>query len=580
MSYPMMIPRSYATLVALLAAALLASTGAAAPRKGVSLDDLVPSRKPAARPRPVTKKLAPRPAPRSGVKALPPRPRPLSQRAQVILTVSRAAPGQFRTLAEALKKAPAGARIQVSPGTYAESLTLERPVELVSARPVEPVVLESAGLSCVTMRTSQALLRGFTLRQSGEKPATYTVAIPQGQLRLEACDLSGGAAGCIQVTGPQAISLLKGCTLRGGDEQGLLVENHARVTLEDCTVSNAGLGLRVRGESEATLRNCRINENQSGGIQFTERSRGVVESCDLRANSGSGVEILEGATPLLKLTRIHRGVQGVTIAGKSEPILDTCEVLSNSLSGISVSGESRPVLRQTRIYDQRGSGLVYTGRSAGTVTYCDVRGSTDGPCVSVGGGSTPTLVRCTIREARKRGIQIDSSASPTLDNCEIHHNGEFNAHISNESKAVLRNCRLYNAGGASVVIELGAQPTLDNCHISASTEGVYVWGQAAPRLTRCRIFDNKKEGLKFEINGLGTYEDCEITGNGTAGAWMIRDANPTFRRCRIVDGRGHGIFVGGGGRGVFEECLIARNARGNISSTEKGSPVLQASRVE
>jgi hypothetical protein len=160
----------------------------------------------------------------------------------------------YRTIGAALARAPAGARVVVSPGTYRESVVLERPVELVAARPDDPVILESTGAPCLTMRASEARVRGITLRPAEENPTAYAVIIPQGRLRLEACEIAAGEEGCVRVSGAAASPALKECRLRGGDEQALLIEERAHVLLEGCTLSEAELGLRVGGQSEVTLR--------------------------------------------------------------------------------------------------------------------------------------------------------------------------------------------------------------------------------------------------------------------------------------------------------------------------------------
>jgi F-box protein 11 len=571
----------------------LLTAGEAAPKKGVSLDDLKPRKAPVAAPRPpVAKKPAPRPGPRKppvparAVRSQPVKPAPAVTRQPaaakpVTLLVSQSGGGQFKTLGEALRLAPAGARILVRGGVYRESLVLERSVEVMPSEPGDQVVLESPAGPCLTLQAGQALVRGLSLRvKDGVDGVDYTVVITQGKAVLEGCEIGAGDTGCVRIAGAQAAPVLRRCAIRKGSEQGVLLEGRAHATFEDCPLSGGGLGMLVSEGSEATLRNCQLFENENGGIQFTGQSRGTLQGCELRANGGTAVEILEGSSPILRKTRVHHGAQGIGVAGKSQPLIEDCDVFSNSLTGVWVSGGSQPILRQSRIYDQKRSGLSFVAQAGGTVMDTEVRGSIDAPCVTVRDGSTPRFQHCTIRAARKRGLEIDSAAAPVLEDCEIRDNGDFNVHVSRDGKPVLRNCKIHHAGGASVVIETGARASLYGCSIYGSTEGVYVWGKAEPTLTQCRIYDNHKEGLKFEVDGLGTFEDCDIYDNGEAGVWMVNEANPIFRRCRIVDGRSVGVYVGPRGRGTFEQCQIARNRVANVNSVEAGRPVLRACQVE
>src|SRR3712207_8581507 len=82
--------------------------------------------------------------------------------------------------------------------------------------------------------------------------------------------------------------------------------------------------------------------------------------------------------------------------------------------------------------------------------------------------------------------------------------------------------------------ETGAQPSLQGCSMYESTEGVYIWGRAAPSLVGCRIYDNRKEGLKFEVDGLGTFEECDIYDNGRSEEHTSELQSRQYLVCRLL----------------------------------------------
>lgn len=103
----------------------------------------------------------------------------------LVVTQDAREPGEFKSIAEAIKQARSGAKITIYPGTYAENVILDRPVTLKrelgeSGR----VVIESTEGSCILMKTDRAELKGLTLRNlGGTKGGEYFgVEVQQGEL--------------------------------------------------------------------------------------------------------------------------------------------------------------------------------------------------------------------------------------------------------------------------------------------------------------------------------------------------------------------------------------------------------------
>lgn len=57
--------------------------------------------------------------------------------------VSPGSGGRFRTIGQALRKVRPGGRIRVRPGTYQESLVIDKPVDIVGEGPRQNIVIES-----------------------------------------------------------------------------------------------------------------------------------------------------------------------------------------------------------------------------------------------------------------------------------------------------------------------------------------------------------------------------------------------------------------------------------------------------
>jgi F-box protein 11 len=80
------------------------------------------------------------------------------------LIVAKQGRASYRSIAEAVKRAPRGARILVRPGVYQEAVSIERPVEIVGDGEAADIVIDGADGSCITLAGERALVRNLTLR--------------------------------------------------------------------------------------------------------------------------------------------------------------------------------------------------------------------------------------------------------------------------------------------------------------------------------------------------------------------------------------------------------------------------------
>lgn len=172
------------------------------------------------------------------------------------LIVSGDGKGDHKTINEAIQKIKPGKKIFVRPGTYQESLTLDKPVEIIGNGLVTDIIIESTDSNCITMNTDLATIKGLTLKcTAGTKNQYYAVDITQGQLTLEDCYITSNSLSCINVKGSSANPIIKGC---------------------------------------------RIYESQEAGILFLNNAQGTVENCEILGNSLSAVEISQGSNPTIR----------------------------------------------------------------------------------------------------------------------------------------------------------------------------------------------------------------------------------------------------------------------------------------
>jgi F-box protein 11 len=280
------------------------------------------------------------------------------------LVVSADGCGQYREIGEALREAPEGARIRVLPGVYRETLTIDKPVEVIGDGPADQIVVESDGAECLTSSASAAVVRGLTLRCTN----ALAVFIERGDLLLEDCDISSDSATASLAVQGKADPVVRYCRIRNESQCGVTVSQGGRGIFEACEISgNAHAALEVREGGDPVVRQCRI----AGGVSVVDNGRGTFEDCDV---SGG---VRSESHPVVRRCDIHDGAgAGVFVGEQGGGTFEDCKIFDNGVCGVEVMDGSYPVVRRCKIYNG-SSGATAGGR--GIFEDCEIFGDPPGP---------------------------------------------------------------------------------------------------------------------------------------------------------------------------------------------------------
>ena len=299
------------------------------------------------------------------------------------IVVDRNGQGDYDSVREALRHAPANARILVYPGVYRGLLILDRPVNLQAAGPREQTTLESFDESCLSMQTSSATVCGFTLSSRIDSRAHpfSTVDISQGELLLEQCDISSESLSCITIHGQDANPTIRNCIIRDGHSDGIAITEHARGLIEDCEiVRNALAGVTIALDADPILRRCKIYDGQLSGVYIYQRGRGKIEDCDIYHNTLPGIAITQDGNPLVQQCKIHDGKQhGIFITEYGRGSIEHCQIFANAFSGVAIAKEGNPNVQHCQIYNNGRSGISARDRGHGVIEHCDIKYNHQGP---------------------------------------------------------------------------------------------------------------------------------------------------------------------------------------------------------
>ena len=217
-------------------------------------------------------------------------------------TVDPMGRANFTTIGSAISAANAGDRIMVRPGLYQEELIISKPLEIIGDGNRDDIVVQSSMESTLHFHTTMGRVSNLTLRQTGAANK-FCVAIGQGRLLLEDCDISSQSLSCVGIYGG-ADPRLKRNRIHDGKISGVYVHDNSDGTLEDNDiVSNAMAGIHIQGTANATVRGNRISGNGYAAVQVHGGGGGTIEDNDLRGNGRGAWDFTEDCKDLVKRAR-------------------------------------------------------------------------------------------------------------------------------------------------------------------------------------------------------------------------------------------------------------------------------------
>ncbi len=272
--------------------------------------------------------------------------------------VDQAGGGDALTIADALARAPDDAVITIGPGTYRESLRIERPANLVAGEGASPVVAPQSGpCALVTSRSGSIVGLGWQPDPAGEGAC---LVLAGGAVTLEGNRIAGEGVGLAIRDGADPV--VRGNRLEG---VGLLVTAGGRGTITgNSIVDAAGASLVVRGGADPSLGDNVIEGG--GGVVFAEGAAGSLVGNRLLATDATAIRVTSGAHPRVIGNTIEGAKEaGIFVYDGGGGRFEDNTMAASGLSGMVIAGTGRPELVANRIRDNAEHGiLVLEGGSA------------------------------------------------------------------------------------------------------------------------------------------------------------------------------------------------------------------------
>jgi hypothetical protein len=334
--------------------------------------------------------------------------------------------GDFLTLTEAVRRAPANSRLLVRPGIYNEGLVIDKSLEIVGDGALEEIILRATTSSCLVMRTDAAIIRNLTLRGQARAGGAnddgfFAVDITHGRPLFEACDISSDSLACVAIHNPTAAPL---------------------------------------------IRSCRIHHGVDSGVFAYDGAQGVVESCDIFENANIGIAITSGARTGVRDCHIHDGGDaGIVVWNRATTTVEGCDIYANRRANVGISDASVATLRRCRIHDGDNTGVFTHRDGRATIEECNIYSHVEAE-VAVTGGGDVRLLKCQIHDGQSHGVFVHDAGRALLESCDVFRNIASGLHVDANGVAVARACRINDNGHVAVSCEAGGAVEVENCDLT------------------------------------------------------------------------------------------------------------------
>jgi hypothetical protein len=349
-----------------------------------------------------------------------------SSSARTSFVVSLDGSGDFPTLTDALRRAPAGSRLIVRPGIYNEGLLIDKPLEIVGDGALEEIILRATTSSCLVMRTDAATIRNLTLRGQARSGGVndngfFAVDIPHGRLLLDSCDISSDSLACVAIHNPTAAPVIRSCRIHHGVDSGIFAFDGAQGVIEACDIfENANVAVAITGGASTGVTNCHIHHGNDAGIVVWNRAANTIEGCDIYANRRANVGISDAGVTTLRHCRIHDGENtGVFTHRDGQAIIEACNIYRHAE-----------------------------------------------PEVAAQGGGDVRLNNCQIHDGQSHGVFVDDAGRAILEACDVFLNRASGVHVAANGVAVVRACRVNDNGHVGVSCEAGGEVEVEGCDLT------------------------------------------------------------------------------------------------------------------
>jgi nitrous oxidase accessory protein NosD len=531
--------------------------------------------------------------------------------------------GSHRSIGAAIRAAPGGGLVTISPGVYPESIVVDRDVTIMAdAQGGGAVEIASPDGPGLLVRAGTATVRGLAIR--GSAPHAAAVAVSGGALALQDCDVSGGRltvdgwaaaalTGCrihdsggpaAQASGDSRIRL-SGCVIEDIEGAGLALDQSATAELIGSTIKRVtGLGVHLAEAVAARIADCEIAETGGAGAVIEGSAALILRASRLRDLAGDGIRVegssarkaappatadeadqadeadesdprASGGVELVGSTIVRVAGNGLFTAAAAHVVARRCQVREPAKAGTLSLGDSRLTLLSCEVAHSGSSGLVAQGSAQLTAADCTVtQAGANGVFISE--EAAARLLRCGVRESAYTAVHLGGAVTVDMLNCEVSGTPEHGVRVTGRSLLRSTGGTIGPAQMTALQIEGAADATLRQVAITDATVGIRIQDTPHhPLIEECTVSRTAQSGLEAGPASRPTVRDCTFRQNGAAGLFLDTDSRPSIEGCEVSDAGGSGVVVWTASAAVIRSTVVSQCRKNGIYVAPDATPRLE-----
>ena len=296
---------------------------------------------------------------------------------------------------------------------------------------------------------------------------------------------------------------------------------------------------------------------------------------------------LEGSAVRMRDCRVRNsGSVGVQCDGGDTSVVEDCEVTGCHSLGLRAMGEgSTPTFRGNHVHHNGRTGITFAKGAAGVAENNTAEANTEFGFTVIDADTAPTLTGNTARRNTMSGFTYQLGGGGTAENNTVEDNKEGGFRLADKGTApTISNNQVRGSGLSGFIFIDGAAGVVADNTIEENTGSgaLLKGGGTAPVLTNNRLTGNKLNGIFFSEGAGGTAKGNTITGNGEAGVSVYgKGTAPTLQENQVSNNTGDGIQVRDGAGGTLEGNTCTNNTLHGIGVYGAGtSPTLGTNKTE
>jgi hypothetical protein len=318
---------------------------------------------------------------------------------------------EFKSIAAALRSAPADAEILVDPGVYTEPLQIDKPVTIRSTgkdpEDLTPIDVEAVkGLSEIRVGWINAVTVKLRSRLSGSVRLLGFRIICTAPLQQ--------SMHAILVHG--SVVVLRNCEMSSSSGPVVAACDGGRLIAENSSVYDGAQGgiLVDDRNSELLLRKVQVCYNAANGVEVRRGGSASMETCSIFANGRQGIVVWNqaGAFEAIRCEiHSHNAESGVFVAENkpSEARFVECKIYSNDFAGVAVESKGNARLVDCKI-SSNCEGVLIQQSGCAVVEHCEVFSNrANGIFVGYGHVGTAEILKNRVHENRFKGILLGNN---------------------------------------------------------------------------------------------------------------------------------------------------------------------------